>query len=86
MTKKTSDKINFEKNFQRLEEILEKMNSGEVGLDDSLRLYEEANKLIITCGQRLNDAEQKIEVLIKSRNGKLSLDDENKPQTEPFND
>ncbi len=82
MTKKEA---NFEKNFLRLEEILEKMNSGEVGLDDSLKLYEEANQLIIDCGKRLNDAEQKIEVLIKNRNGELALDENEKPQSEPFN-
>ena len=82
MTKKEA---NFEKNFLRLEEILEKMNSGEVGLDDSLKLYEEANQLIIDCGKRLNEAEQKIEVLIKDRNGELALDENEKTQSEPFN-
>ncbi|ADI38514.1 Exodeoxyribonuclease 7 small subunit [Waddlia chondrophila 2032/99] len=81
MTKKEPD---FEKNFQRLEEILEAMNSGEAGLDKSLKLYEEANDLIIACGKRLNEAEQKIEKLIKQRDGELALSDDGAPAVESF--
>jgi len=81
MTKKEPD---FEKSFQRLEEILETMNSGEAGLDQSLKLYEEANQLIISCGKRLNDAEQTIEKLIKDRDGELALSEDGTPSTENF--
>ena len=81
MTKKEP---NFEENFQRLEEILETMNSGEAGLDESLKLYEEANQLIVSCGKRLNDAEQTIEKLIKNRDGELALSEDGKPMIEPF--
>lgn len=81
MTKKEPD---FEKNFQRLEEILELMNSGEAGLDQSLKLYEEANSLIISCGKRLNEAEQTIEKLIKQRDGELALSDDGAPASENF--
>jgi exodeoxyribonuclease VII small subunit len=84
MTKNDKKEPNFEKSFQRLEEILETMNAGDVGLDESLKLYEEANQLIITCGKRLNEAEQTIEKLIKSRDGELILSEEGKPTTEPF--
>ncbi len=70
--------MSFEKAFARLEKILEQMNSGEVSLDESLKLYEEADKLIRECSKKLGDAETKIEVLIKSR----SEDEE--PQREPF--
>lgn len=81
MTKKEP---NFEKNFQRLEEILETMNSGEAGLDESLKLYEEANQLIISCGKRLNDAEQTIEKLIKTRDGELALAEDGSPESQTF--
>lgn len=74
----------FENAFTRLEEILEQMNDTEVSLDDSLKLYEEADQLIHSCSTRLNQAEQKVEALIKERNGSLSLDQEGKVQTEPF--
>ncbi len=83
MTKKDSE-VNFEKAFARLEEILEKLNSGSVSLDESLKLYEEADKLITTCGKNLTDAERKVEQLIKQRNGELQVGADQQPITENF--
>lgn len=77
--------LSFEDAFVRLEEILEKMNTGSVSLDESLKLYEEADKLITTCNQRLQAAERKIETLIKTRNGDLVLDANQKPVVQDFN-
>lgn len=77
--------INFEKSLERLEEILEKMNTGAVGLDESLKLYEEADTLIKGCSTKLNEAERKIEILIKNRDGNLTIDADGKPGAEPFN-
>lgn len=76
--------LSFEEAFARLEQILEKMNSGAVSLDESLALYEEADKLIITCQKRLTDAERKIEILIKGRNGEVVLGQDQKPTTQEF--
>ena len=72
----------FESAFKRLETILERMNSNTVSLDESLELFEEADKLINTCNKRLNDAERKIEMLIKTRNGDLTLGPDLKPLTQ----
>ena len=69
----------FEKAFQRLESILESLNSGNVNLEDALKLYEEADKLIIQCSKKLQDAERKIEVLMKNRAGELQVGDNQKP-------
>lgn len=77
-----NDPENFEAAFKRLETILEKMNSNTVSLDESLLLFEEADKLITTCNKRLNDAERKIEMLIKTRNGDLALGPDLKPLTQ----
>lgn len=74
----------FEQAFERLEEILEKMNGGQVSLDEALSMYEEADKLIGTCQKRLNEAEQKIEVLLKNREGNLALDENDEPQAQSF--
>ncbi len=76
--------IPFEQAFARLEEILERMNSGEIPLDESLKLYEEADKLIGLCTSRLSSAEQKIETLVKNREGGLSVGADGKPQTKPL--
>lgn len=80
-TKPSKEEVGFEEAFARLEQILEKMNSGSVSLDESLKLYEEADKLISNCSKRLNDAERKIEILIKNRSGELVLGADQKPQT-----
>ncbi len=82
---KENDKQSFEKIFSRLEEILELINSGELGLDDSLKLYEEADALILSCNHRLLNAEKRIEMLIKNRNKELALDEAGKPVTQDFN-
>lgn len=76
---------NFEASFARLEEILEKLNSGGLGLDESLKLYEEADGLIRFCNQYLTKAEQRVEKLIKNRENELLLNQEGLPETEPFN-
>ncbi|MBS0616492.1 MAG: exodeoxyribonuclease VII small subunit [Verrucomicrobia bacterium] len=74
----------FEEAYKRLEEILEKMNSGKASLDASLSLYEEADKLITTCQKKLTEAEKKIEVLLKNRSGELVLSEEGSPETADF--
>lgn len=76
--------LSFEAAFARLEEILEKLNNGTISLDDSLNLYEEADNLIATCNKRLVDAERRIEVLVKNRNGELIIGNDDKPLTQNF--
>lgn len=70
--------------YKRLEEILEHLNIGEVALEKSLELYEEADNLITICNQKLHFAEQKIQTLIKNRNGTFSLNSDGQPQVEKF--
>lgn len=76
--------MKFEEAFARLEKILTEMNSGEVSLDDSLKLYEEADKLIVTCHKTLTKAEKRIETLIKNREGELEVDEAGEPKTKAF--
>jgi len=78
------EKPSFETAYQRLEVILEKMNSGNLGLDESLLLYEEADKLINLCTTKLDDAEKKIQIMIKNRTGKTETDDSGDPLLEDF--
>ena len=79
-----SETFSFEQAYRRLEIILEKMNSGKLSLDESLKFYEEADSLITACSTRLSQAEQKIEKLVKNREGSLIINAENAPQTESF--
>ncbi len=59
----------FEDAIQRLEEIVDKMESGDLSLDESLRYYEEGIKLTRACYKKLTEAEKKIEKLIKKQDG-----------------
>jgi exodeoxyribonuclease VII small subunit len=59
-------KTNFEESLKRLEEITEKMESNDISLDESLKLFEEGIKLSRYCEARLTEAEQKIEILKNS--------------------
>ncbi len=77
-----SVEIDLEKAFQRLELILEKMNSGKATLDESLALYEEADRLIASCGRKLEGAQAKVQMLIKKRNGELECDEQGRPRVQ----
>lgn len=56
--------MDFEKKLGRLEEIVEKMETGELSLEDSLKLFEEGVKLSRECNVQLTDAEQKVKILL----------------------
>ena len=81
--KKTTE-FSFETAYARLEQILNELNSGNQSLENSLVLYEEADTLIKLCSSKLNNAEQKIETLIKNRKGNLDLNELGCPETTPF--
>lgn len=66
---KGGDALDFEAALERLEEIVDSMEEGEIPLDDLLRKYEEGSELLKTCGKRLRDAELKIDLLKKSGAG-----------------
>jgi exodeoxyribonuclease VII small subunit len=82
--KESLTELSFEQAYARLEQILERMNSGKVPLEESLRLYEEADLLIRSCSERLNQAEKKVEILMKNRQGDLALDEQGQPIRQPF--
>lgn len=69
--------MDFEKKLNRLEEIVEKMEGGELSLEESLKIFEEGVKLTRECQVQLSEAEQKVKLL-------LSVDAEGKAKTEDF--
>lgn len=69
--------MEFEKKLKRLEDIVEKMESGDLSLDDSLKLFEEGVKLSRDCQSQLTIAEDKVKVL-------LSVDANGTPVTRDF--
>lgn len=60
----------FEECLERLERIVQELEKGEVPLDKSLTLFEEGMQLSASCRKQLEDAEGKVEILLR-QNGKL---------------
>lgn len=61
------DKMKFEDKLNRLDEIVDTMSNKTLSLDDSLKLYEEGNKIIKDLESALKEAENKIEKVIESK-------------------
>lgn len=61
----TAKKLKFEEAMQRLQEIVGKLESGEVSLEESMKLFEEGAKLSSQCYQLLDKAEQQVTQLVK---------------------
>jgi exodeoxyribonuclease VII small subunit len=55
----------FEEAMERLEQIVETLESGDLALDDSLKIFEEGMGLVNFCTKKLEEAEQKVTILIK---------------------
>ncbi|HEY7512834.1 MAG TPA: exodeoxyribonuclease VII small subunit [Vicinamibacteria bacterium] len=74
---------NFEQALQQLEQIVQKLEKGELALEESLKLYEEGVRLSRLCHGKLEEAEGKIEMLIKDARGDVMVDAQGKPRTKP---
>jgi len=79
MPKTESNLKDFEKALQQLEKIVSRMESGELGLEESLNQFEQGIKLAKKCQDTLTDAESRVEQLIE-KNGlqqTIPFEDEN---------
>ena len=56
--------MSYEDSLKRLEEIVQRLESGQLSLDESLHLFEEGTRLTKVCQQRLTEAELRIERLV----------------------
>ena len=73
MTSKKS--INLEKSLADLEALVEELESGDLPLDQAMKKFEEGIKLTRGCQAALKDAEQKVEILLKSAGGAEALEE-----------
>lgn len=69
--KKEKDEITFEAALSRLETIVQTMESGETSLDNMISSFEEGQKLVRFCTDKLNEVERKIEKLAKNADGEI---------------
>jgi exodeoxyribonuclease VII small subunit len=65
--------MNFETTFNELETIIEKMETGQLSLEDSLKCFEEGVKLSRVCQKVLKEAEQKVQILMEE-NGEIKAE------------
>jgi exodeoxyribonuclease VII small subunit len=65
----------FEESIKKLETIVDKLEKGDLALEESLQLFEEGVGLSAACKQELDAAEGKVQALVKQRDGSL------KPET-----
>ena len=71
----SKDKENiFEKNLHKLELIVEKLESGEIGLEESVKLYEEGMKIKKICDNKLKDIEMQIKKIMIEDNKVIKED------------
>ena len=66
---------NFEISMKRLGEIVEKLEAGDMPLDESLKLYEEGVRTSQACMKRLEQAQQRIEVLMRGTSGAMEAEE-----------
>ena len=66
MTKK--DTVNFEVSLQKLEKIIEKLEDGDISLEDSVKSFEEGIGLVKECQKQLSQAELKVKKLLDNGN------------------
>ena len=66
--------MKFEEAFENLEAIVEKLERGELMLDDALKEFEEGVALIKICTNRLNEAEARLQKLMESEDGTFRLE------------
>ena len=62
---------NFEESLTKLEEIVAKLERGDLPLGDSIRLFEEGTQLSDVCRKQLEEAEGRVEQLVKQRDGAM---------------
>jgi len=62
---------NFEEHLTELEKVVERLERGDLSLDESVRLFEDGMKLSGACKQELEQAEGRIQVLVEGKGGKM---------------
>ncbi len=66
-----SHSSNFEKDLQKLEQIVQELEKGELTLEESLKQFEEGIRLARQCEKALADAERRIEILLQNDTGEI---------------
>lgn len=74
-----ADTINFEKSLAELDEIVKKLESGNLSLDEMLANFEKGTKLVADCNKVLDETEAKLKILMK-KDGEIVKQDFELPE------
>ncbi|HET8675395.1 MAG TPA: exodeoxyribonuclease VII small subunit [Blastocatellia bacterium] len=66
-----AEEKSFESSLRELERIVEQLEAGDLPLEQSLDLFEQGVRLSRECQRRLDEAEQKVEILLKGDDGTI---------------
>lgn len=66
------DNVSFEKSIEELEEIVKKLEKGELTLDESINCFQRGIELTKYCSKRLDEAERSITMLVEGENGQIT--------------
>lgn len=77
MAEKKKSKESFEVSLHSLEEVVERLESGDLTLEESLECFEQGVKSAARCRKLLRDVELKVELLLKDRDGGLVVEEFN---------
>jgi exodeoxyribonuclease VII small subunit len=76
--------LSFEAALKQLEEVVQRLERGEPTLEESLQLYEQGIRLSRLCQQKLEEAQGKVEMLLKDDEGEPRVDAKGRPKTVPI--
>ncbi|HTP66467.1 MAG TPA: exodeoxyribonuclease VII small subunit [Geobacteraceae bacterium] len=65
----------FETALKKLEEVVKKLEGGELSLEDSLKAFEEGVRHAAFCSAKLNEAEKRVELLLKQKDGTFAREE-----------
>ena len=67
-------KAEFERSLARLEEIVKRLENANLSLDDAMKLFEEGVDLTRECQKQLEEAEGRVEILLKKAGGQIAAE------------
>ena len=65
----------FESSLKRLEEVVKKLETGDLPLEEALKAFEEGVKQAAFCTRKLDEAEKRVELLLKQKDGSFSTEE-----------
>jgi exodeoxyribonuclease VII small subunit len=74
----------FEEQIKQLEEIVDKLERGDLPLEDSVKMFEKGIELSGDCKKQLEEAEGKVQILLKQRSGEMKAEPFEKMKPKEF--